>query len=67
MQQQIKVYTGNGRHAEFQRDAAKLARDGWMVAGQTDVQDKAGLGRMLAFGFIFAHGKRRLTVTYQKP
>lgn len=54
--------------AEFERDAAKLAADGYSVLTVTESQQRAGCMRILTLG-LFAlvwKPKQKLLVTYQR-
>lgn len=63
MQTKVVEYTSAG---DFQKDANKLARDGWTVAAQSERTPKRGCLRMLAGGFLFFRPKPRIVVTYNR-
>lgn len=53
---------------EFDKDAKRMARDGWTVSQVTSQQPRPGIGRIVLLG-IFAgvfKPKPILVVTYQK-
>jgi hypothetical protein len=52
----------------YQRDAVKLAAQGYTVTAVTDRQQRAGVGRMASLGFfsLVWKPKPKLLVTYSK-
>lgn len=62
----VRVYT---KPEDYSRDAAKLAKDGWVAAQVTERQPRRGCGRILLMGVIFAFifpPKPELVVTYTR-
>jgi hypothetical protein len=65
--QQTIVREYKSRQA-FEKDAEKLAADGYSVVSVTDSQQRSGCLRMLTLGFfaLIWRPKNRLIVTYQR-
>lgn len=53
---------------EFERDANKLARDGWVVVSQSERTQRSGCGRILALGLftLLFKPKPLIVVTYSR-
>jgi len=61
----VREYTDS---AAFNRDAARLAKDGWSVISTTDVKQRAGCGRLILLWWLvlLRPPKAKIVVTYQR-
>ena len=61
----VKEYKGTD---DFQKEAQKLAKQGWTVTGQSERSQRAGCLRFILIGplALIFHPKSRVTVTYSK-
>jgi hypothetical protein len=64
----VKQYRGKHRYSDFQKDAAKLAGQGWHVVASTDVHQNIGCMRWLTLGLLSLIFRPNdiLTVTYEQ-
>lgn len=64
---ETKVKSYKNAH-EFQKDQAKMAKQGWSVVTTTSHQQERGIvGKLLVPGGMFTKGKSELVITYQRP
>lgn len=61
----VRVYRGN---AAYQKDATKLAKDGWNPTGMVERKPRAGCLRILTLGLftLIFPPKPELVVTYRR-
>lgn len=64
----VREYKGKKRVAEFTRDSATLAAQGWSIASQVEIQPRTGCMRWLFLGLLalIFHPHPVLVVTYQR-
>jgi len=65
MATKVKVYRTRGA---FERDAERMAKQGWSVISASDKQQSAGCLRLLMIGplALFVKPKSKVMVTYQR-
>lgn len=63
--QKVRTYEGE---RDMREGIARLARQGWRVASQSNYQPRAGLGRiaLLGFGALVIKPKAKFTVIYER-
>ncbi len=61
----VRTYRGTDR---FQKDAKRLAKDGWSVSNTVSQRPRAGCGRILSLGLftLIFPPKPELVVTYTR-
>lgn len=66
-QTMVRTYEGSHAQRHLEKDANKLAKDGWSIQSVSDGRKKVGAVRIAALGvFAFAGDKTKLTVVYQR-